>query len=191
MRTTLLGLGPKVSLAALPLKPATLKGSGAPFVVTRHLGRPETPPPQPPASQARRGEREGALEHPVSRPPRPACGAGGQGGGVLEGRVDPALVQAAHLAPPQTTAVPQPALGVRVSVEDLLPALVRKVAWSGDGRRGTVRLELGSGAEVVVASDEGRVTVHLRAPPGVDLDGWRARLGARLAARGLDVLEID
>jgi len=87
--------------------------------------------------------------------------------------------------------VPQPALGVRVSVEDLLPALVRKVAWSGDGRRGTVRLELGSGAEVVVASDEGRVTVHLRAPPGVDLDGWRARLGARLAARGLDVLEID
>jgi hypothetical protein len=69
------------------------------------------------------------------------------------------------------------------------------VAWSGDGRRGTVRLELGSGAmagaELLVESDDGRVRVHLRAPPGVDLDAWRERIGARLAARGLDVEELD
>ena len=112
--------------------------------------------------------------------------------------LDPMARQAAQLAPPLMSPAPAPAAEApcaRASVEDLLPALVRKVAWSGDGRRGTIRLELGSGAmagaEVVVASDEGRVSVHLRAPPGVDLDDWRKRIGARLAARGIDVDEID
>jgi hypothetical protein len=82
-----------------------------------------------------------------------------------------------------------------MSVEDLWPALVRKAAWSGDARRGSVRLELGAGAlagaTVLVHSNDGRVRVHLSVPPGVDLEMWRARIAQRLAARGLEVDGVD
>jgi hypothetical protein len=82
-----------------------------------------------------------------------------------------------------------------MSVEELWPALVRKAAGSRDARRGTVRLELGAGAlagaTVLVQSDDGRVRVQLSAPPGIDLDVWRARIASRLAARGLEVERID
>jgi hypothetical protein len=122
-----------------------------------------------------------------------------------EGREDPAdrhVRLAAQLAPPpglaqveivsSTTISPSPGGQARASMEDLLPALVRRVAWSGDGRRGTVRLELGSGvlagAELVVHADDGRVRVQLRAPAGVDLGPLRERIAVRLAARGV-VLE--
>jgi hypothetical protein len=121
---------------------------------------------------------------------------------------DPHVRHSAQLGPPPglaqgpvagQTVLPQaPAAGAapaRVSLEDLLPALVRRVAWSGDGRRGTVRLELGSGAlagaELVVHADEGRVRVQLRAPPGVDLGPLRERIGARLAARGVAIDEVE
>lgn len=81
------------------------------------------------------------------------------------------------------------------SLEDLLPALIRKVAWSGDARRGTIRLELGagalSGATLLVRADEGRVHVRLDAPSGLDLHGWQARIVARLAARGLEVDGVE
>jgi hypothetical protein len=80
-------------------------------------------------------------------------------------------------------------------LEDLLPSLVRKVAWSGDGRRGTVRLELAAGAlaggTLLVQTDEGRVTVHLSAPAGVDLEAWRSRIAQRLASRGLPVDQVE
>jgi hypothetical protein len=83
----------------------------------------------------------------------------------------------------------------RTSLEELLPALVRKVAWSGDGRRGTVRLELGAGgmagAQVIVESDNGRVRVQLRAPDGVDAGAWRGRIEGRLRARGLNVEDVE
>jgi hypothetical protein len=86
---------------------------------------------------------------------------------------------------------------VRSSLEDLLPALVRRVAWSGDGRRGAVRLELGAGelagATLLVQVDEGRVRVRLSAPSGVDVGAWRGRIADRLEARGLavDSVEVD
>ncbi len=119
--------------------------------------------------------------------------------------LEPAARHAAQLAPPVTTPVAPtaaPALAeaapvarARASLEDLLPALVRRVAWSGDGKRGTVRLELGAGAlagaTLLVHTDEGRVRVHLSAPPGVDLEGWRTRIASRLAGRGLDVAEVE
>lgn len=82
-----------------------------------------------------------------------------------------------------------------MSVEELWPTLVRKAAWSGDARRGSVRLELGAGAlagtTVLVQSDDGRVRVQLSAPAGVDLDAWRVRIARRLAARGLEVERVD
>ncbi len=113
--------------------------------------------------------------------------------------LDPVARQAAQLAPPLASAnaagtaevADAPATMARTSLEQLLPALVRRVAWSGDGRKGTVRLELGAGgmagAEVVVESDEGRVRVQLRAPAGVDAEAWRRRVEGRLTARGLQV----
>ena len=118
---------------------------------------------------------------------------------------DPHLRHAAQLGPPpglaqgeivsQATA-PAPVGGpARASLEDLLPALVRRVAWSGDGRRGTVRLELGSGvlagAELVVHAEEGHVRVQLRAPAGVDLGPLRERIAARLAQRGLSLEQVE
>ncbi len=82
-----------------------------------------------------------------------------------------------------------------VTLEDLVPALVRKIAWSGDGSRGAVHLELGgevlSGAKVLVCAEQGRVRVHLTAPAGTDLDAWRGRIARRLAGRGLEVDEIE
>jgi len=93
---------------------------------------------------------------------------------------------------PETDA---PVVTASVTVEELWPVLVRRAAWSGDACRGTVRLELGAGAlagaTVLVHSEAGRVSVQLSAPPGVDLDGWRARIAQRLAARGLDVDGVD
>ena len=110
--------------------------------------------------------------------------------------------QIAQLAPPASAAAPpvgpereSGSVAAAMSVEELWPALVRKAAWSGDARRGTVRLELGAGAlagaTVLVQSDDGRVRVQLSAPPGIDLDVWRARIASRLAARGLEVERID
>jgi hypothetical protein len=84
---------------------------------------------------------------------------------------------------------------VRTSLETILPELVRKVAWSGDGRRGTMRLELGAGSlaggTLVVHADDGRVRVELDAPSGTDVGAWKARLEERLAQRGVDVDEVD
>ena len=115
--------------------------------------------------------------------------------------LDPSVRQAAHMAPPPQAPTPASCdespgdVQARTSLEDLLPALVRKVAWSGDGRRGTVRLELGAGsmagAQVIVESDEGRVRVQLRAPSGVDAEAWRRRVAGRLGARGLNVEDIE
>lgn len=85
----------------------------------------------------------------------------------------------------------------RASLEDVLTALVRRIAWSGDGRRGAVRLELGAGAlagaTLLVEADEGRVRVRLSAPPGVDTEAWRRRIAERFAAKriAVDALEVD
>jgi hypothetical protein len=83
------------------------------------------------------------------------------------------------------------ASGVRAatSLEDLLPALVRRIAWSGDRHRGCVRLELGAGelagATLLVHAENGQVRVHLDVPPGTDAARWRQRICDRLASRGV------
>jgi hypothetical protein len=122
--------------------------------------------------------------------------------------LDAVARHAAQLAPPIThepvaprvqlpaaAAPATPEVRAHASLEDLLPALVRKVAWSGDGRCGTVRLELGagalSGATLLVHTDDGRVRVHLDAPSGADVEQWRMRIAQRLAARGLAVDSVE
>jgi hypothetical protein len=82
-----------------------------------------------------------------------------------------------------------------VSLEDLLPILVRRVAWSTDGKRATARLEIGSGdlagATLLVHADAGRVRVQLEVPAGADARSWRERIVRRLAAREIPVDEVE
>jgi len=82
------------------------------------------------------------------------------------------------------------------SLEHLIPALVRRLALSGDGRRGTARLEIGggelAGATLLVHADGGRVRVHLDVPAGVDAQSWQRRISERLASRNIatDAVEV-
>ena len=181
----------KIVLQGASPKRPTLLGSGArfgTFLAGKHE-RAAMVPPTPAMGASLRARLE-----PERAPKRLAAPKAAAAGDPL----DPVARQAAQLAPPlasMTTGATElgdvPAAMARTSLEQLLPALVRRVAWSGDGRKGTVRLELGAGgmagAEVVVESDEGRVRVQLRAPVGVDAEAWRRRVEGRLMARGLQV----
>jgi hypothetical protein len=133
---------------------------------------------------------DAALHRPVRADPLdPATRHAAQLGPLdLPPPVQNAAPAAMHAAPPATDA---PA---RASLEMLLPDLVRKIAWSGDGRRGSMRLELGAGSlaggTLVVHADGGRVRVELDAPAGTDVDAWAASLNERLARRGVVVDEL-
>ena len=117
--------------------------------------------------------------------------------------LDPMARRAAQLAPPvqlgPPTAVTEPSAIVethaRVSLEEILPQLVRKIAWAGDGKKGSVRIELGAGelagSTLLVHADDGKVRVELSVPPGVDAHAWQERIHSKLSARGLDVESVD
>jgi hypothetical protein len=116
--------------------------------------------------------------------------------------LDPMARHAAHLAPtvagPMPEASPSSLVEVRAhaSLEELLPAVARRVAWSSDGgRRGAVRIEVAggelAGATVVVTADDGRVSVDLEMPSGAQSEGWQERIAQRLASRGLEVDRVD
>lgn len=87
------------------------------------------------------------------------------------------------------------AAAARVSLEQVLDQLVKKIAWSGDSRAGTARVELGAGAlagaTLLVQAEGSEVRVTLELPPGVDAAGWRDRLERRLSARGLRISELE
>lgn len=117
--------------------------------------------------------------------------------------LDPMARRAAQLAPPvqvaPVAAGPEPTAVIethaRVSLEEILPALVKKIAWAGDGRKGSVRIELGAGelagSTLLVHADDGKVRVQLDTPPGVDAAHWKQRIHDKLAARGLDVESVE
>jgi len=103
--------------------------------------------------------------------------------------LDPETRRYAQLAPPSfahagplapATSVDDVAPRARVSMEELLPQLVKRIAWAGDKRRGSVQMELGSGPHagtvVTVHADDGKVRVELQ---GDDSGGLRQRLEAR------------
>lgn len=79
-------------------------------------------------------------------------------------------------------------------LEQALGHLVRRVAWGGDGRRGTVRLELGAGelagAVLTIHAEAREVEVELSLPAGVAAADWEERLAGRLAASGLAVKQL-
>jgi hypothetical protein len=88
-----------------------------------------------------------------------------------------------------------PEVRARASLEELLPALVRRIAWAGNGAKGSVRMELGrgalAGATVLVHAEQGRVRVEVSAPGDADASEWRRRIDARLRERGLDVESVE
>jgi hypothetical protein len=115
-----------------------------------------------------------------------------------DGDLDPVARQAALLAPPQTMTITSASrestaaqTNARVSLEELVPQLVKKIAWSGDAQRGMVRMELGAGdlagGTLTVSAENGRVSVHIAAPPGTDANEWKSRIANRLEARGIAV----
>jgi hypothetical protein len=87
------------------------------------------------------------------------------------------------------------ALATRVSLEQMLSRLVRRIAWSGDAHTGCARIEFGAGAlegaTLIVRSDQGAVSVSLDLPPGVDRGEWRDRIASRLGAKGLQIAALD
>jgi hypothetical protein len=81
-----------------------------------------------------------------------------------------------------------------VSLEGLLPELVRRIAWAGDRRRGSAQLELGAGAyagtTITVHANDGRVRVEVHGSDDCAANQLRARIAERLAGRGLDVESV-
>ena len=188
------------TLATGALEAARRASSGSP---------PARSPASPAFSQALHAAMGGAAGRAAGRGGRDRS-ASGAGAGAQE--LDAATRQLAHLPPPvppapglealmqplmttlPTPVPPAPSVpsgpGPSSPLEEILPALVRKIAWSGDARKGAVRIELGAGAlagaTLLVASDGGRVQVTLSARSDVELEPWRERIAARLADRGLD-----
>lgn len=120
-----------------------------------------------------------------------------------EDPLDPALRQWAQpalhaLGSNAVPAAASPAVSAEVrargSLEDVLSAIVRRVAWSGDGRKGSLRLEFGAGVlaggTLVVHADDGRVRVELQVPSGADCSAWKERIASRLEERRVHVEEV-
>jgi hypothetical protein len=106
----------------------------------------------------------------------------------------PILVSlAARGASAATDVVPRP--DIRAPLDHLMARLVRRIAWSGNGRTGSARLELGAGelagATLTIHADDGLVRVALELPPGVDRAAWKERISNRLGARGLQVEAVE
>jgi hypothetical protein len=158
-----------------------------------------------PLQQAR--DRPAATKLPPQHPP-PAAAASPRARESatreLEPTLDPLERHAAQLAPPGFAVAPPPVIATEAapaalraaSLETLLPALVRRIAWSAEGReRGTVRMEIGAGelqgAVLLVQADAGEVKIHLSVPGGADRDAWREKLSRRLDARGVRVVSIE
>jgi hypothetical protein len=80
-------------------------------------------------------------------------------------------------------------------LEQLIGQLVRRAAWNGDRRRGTARLELGSGelagATLLVESDAHELRIDLHLPAGASREVWRERIASRLESRGFEIRELN
>lgn len=157
--------------------------------------------PKPPTSPQGTSASAPAAPPPV-HDARPEAKAGAREANVGSGDdpLDAGTRRAAQLAPPTfTPPAPAPAAAapaptaeparIAMSMEQLLPALVRRVSWAGDARRGTVRLELGAGgyegATLLVHAEEGRVRVSVDGRTSGDLDVLRERIEARLRRKGI------
>lgn len=84
-------------------------------------------------------------------------------------------------ATPMTSLMPE-------DLQSLVTGLARRVAWGGDRRRGSARIELSegilAGATLVVHTERRTVSVELELPPGAVDHGWQQRITSRLERRG-------
>jgi len=84
--------------------------------------------------------------------------------------------------------VAEVALPLREDLQNLLTGLARRVAWGGDRRKGSARIELSegalAGATLVVHTEQRSVYVELELPSGVAALRWQERIAERLEARG-------
>jgi hypothetical protein len=107
------------------------------------------------------------------------------------GALAPRPATASGVAKPEPTPLAEP----RTPIEHLMAKLVRRIAWSGNGRTGAARLEIGAGelegATLTIQADDGLVRVALDLPPGVDRAAWKTRISERLAVRGLQVEAVE
>ncbi len=160
-------------------------------------------PVTPPLSPTLPGDREATAPRPRVDAPEPSDDAKPRARRADPRAdpvdpLDPSSRHVAQLMPPPPSAAPRLADEVvaraRGSLELLLPELVRRVAWSGDGKRGSIRLELGggplAGAVLEVHADGGRVRVALDTPPGTDRERWREKLELALTRRGVSVADL-
>ena len=84
---------------------------------------------------------------------------------------------------------PSAALPLREDLQNLIAGLARRVAWGGDRRKGSARIELSegalAGATLVVHTEQRAVTVELELPAGAGFAGdWQQRILERLEGRG-------
>jgi hypothetical protein len=97
---------------------------------------------------------------------------------------------ASNGAPLEAPSTPAGLVSNLVAVE-----MVRAIAWGGDRRRGTARIELGAGryagATLLVKADGDQLSVELEVPSGVDAEELSGRLTERFAEKGLVLREID
>jgi len=78
---------------------------------------------------------------------------------------------------------------LREDLQNLITGLARRVAWGGDRRKGSARIELSvgplAGSTLIVHAEQRLVTVELELAPGASLGGeWQQRIVERLSARG-------
>ena len=80
------------------------------------------------------------------------------------------------------------ALPPSADLQQLLNGLARRVAWGGDRRKASARIELSegalAGATLIVHTEQRSVSVELELPAGAGTQGWEARLQERLEGRG-------
>lgn len=119
-----------------------------------------------------------------------------RGAGAGHGHLDPLLCQMAlqpgitpGVGSPTSGQVPSAALPLREDLQNLIAGLARRVAWGGDRRKASARIELSegalAGATLVVHAEHRSVTVELELPVGVALAGdWQERIRERLEGRG-------
>jgi hypothetical protein len=142
----------------------------------------------------------GGLDHP-HRQARPRDEAPGNPGDRDRERaaapLDPLLCQMAiHLGitpavgPLGSSIEPFASLPLREDIQNLIVRLARRVAWGGDGRKGSARIELSegalAGATLIVHAEQRSVSVEFSLPRGATLpEDLQRRIIERLEARGL------
>lgn len=180
-----------------PLAPAPVRLGFAGLVP--HVPRPPTAPPGAPRTAA-----SSPAHRPAAHPPAPSPRRDADRG---EDLLDPLWRQGALLPPaapvPVLNAAPPPVVNAAAapvhvpSLEELVPQLVRKLALAGDGKRATVRVEIGggplAGATVLVSNESGALRVDVEAPSNLgagERAAWSERIKNRLVARGLSVEDV-